>query len=117
MIQFFAELLAQVVPVDVNWKTIAVVYGPMGAMLFWFANWGVSIAREVISELKVLGHRLNGMQRVMLLDLIERDVRSTPKLKSFAEKELERLEREEEVKEMRKQKRQRGFFHRGGDEE
>jgi hypothetical protein len=94
--------IAQALPMEVNWQTLVFAYGPMGVMLWWFANTGARLMREMIGEIRVLGHRINGMQRAMLADVMSRDAGGNRNGQEFAEKELQRIEREEEVEEIRK---------------
>lgn len=59
------HLLAQAVP-ELTLTSALVIYGPMGGMLVWFM---LTVTRSI----KDLAHRIDGMTRAMLVDVISRD--------------------------------------------
>lgn len=48
-------------------------YGPMGIMLAWFALRAETRIDRVIDRLDYLGHKINGMTRAMLAEIISRE--------------------------------------------
>lgn len=95
-------LLAQIT--EVNWSTALFAYGPLGIMcvfLMYLSNKKLdAIATEVVTELRVIGHRMNGITRAMLADVASRETTGGA-LKTLVQTELQKLESEDEVKEMR----------------
>lgn len=84
---------------DLNMTSALIVYGPMGCMLLWFAIRAEKILEklvtkvdtrfdDVIVELRVLGHRIHGMSRAMLADIVSRD--GSPTAKRIAQEMLEK---------------------------
>lgn len=85
---------------SLTWSSALIIYGPMGAMLVWFATRGERLARDVINELGVLGHRINGMTRAMLTDVASRETTGLA-VKALVHDELKKLDDEKEVRELR----------------
>lgn len=54
---------------DLNLTTALVIYGPMGVFCGFFM-WQFP---KMIVEIRSLGHRIDGMTRAMLADIITRD--------------------------------------------
>lgn len=44
-------------------------YGPLGIMCAWLMTRG----EKVFSEIRGLGHRIDGLTRAMLMDMVQRD--------------------------------------------
>lgn len=61
-------------------------YGPMGVILAWFMWRG----EKFICELKVLSHRMDGLTRAQLMDLVNRDS-CGPQTKKVAEEMLAKI--------------------------
>lgn len=114
MIKELVGAIAQAVsPLEVNWQTLLLGYGPIGAILYWFANTGTGLMREMIAEIRIMGHRINGMQRVQLMEMMEREVTQTPGLKDMARREMERLQREDEDAANLRKISKKSIFRRG----
>jgi membrane protein implicated in regulation of membrane protease activity len=67
------------------------IYGPMGIMLIWFAWRAEQKSDKVAEHLNKLGHRIEGMTRAMLADVISRDT-SGPEAKRIAQQMLTKIE-------------------------
>jgi hypothetical protein len=78
------------------------VYGPMGLMLAWFAFMGQRFLEKVVStnekafadlltELRRISHRLSGLERAMLADIISRESTGA-EAKRIAQQMLTRIE-------------------------
>lgn len=83
---------------DVNWLTALFAYGPLGIMCAWLM-WRSegkldALSRDIIAELRVLGHRFNGLTRAMLMDVASRDTTGNA-LKMLAAAELEKIATED----------------------
>lgn len=101
MSHLFAEVLAQGAQVpELTWASAVIIYGPMGGMLVWFALRGERKLAEVVAELRVLGHRINGMTRAMLADVASRETTGHA-LRTLVERDLAKNEEDEEVKAIR----------------
>lgn len=50
-----------------------VVYGPMALMLYWFMWRAERKSEQVLEHLAKLSHRINGITKAMLVDVISRD--------------------------------------------
>lgn len=48
-------------------------YGPLGVITAWFMWRGEKLGNTVVSEIRELSHRIDGMTRAMLADVISRD--------------------------------------------
>lgn len=60
-------------PADANLVGALLTYGPMGIMLVWLM-WRVEERFEKMADrLETLAHRINGMTRAMLADILSRD--------------------------------------------
>lgn len=90
---------------DVNWANALFAYGPLGVMcvfLMYLSNKKLDgIATEIVTELRVLGHRMNGITRAMLAEVASRESTSLA-LKTLVQTELHKLDAEYEVTDMRK---------------
>jgi hypothetical protein len=58
---------------DVNFPSMLVSYGPLGMMCLWFALRAETKIDRVIDRLDYLGHKINGMTRAMLAEIISRE--------------------------------------------
>lgn len=98
-----AEVVSQLP--EVNWTNALFAYGPLGIMcafLMYLSNKKLdSMTTEVVTELRVLGHRINGITRAMLADVAARETTGDA-LKVLVQDELHKLETEYEVADMRK---------------
>lgn len=97
-----AEILAQAE--GINWTGVVAQNGPLGVMCAWLMfrveKKVESVALEVITELHVLGHRINGMTRAMLADVASRETTGNA-IKVLIATEMKKLEEEDDVKELR----------------
>lgn len=66
--EFCLECLAQM-GAEASPATILVAYGPMGVMLGWF----MLRYEKVIGELRRLSHRIEGLSKAMLVDVLSRE--------------------------------------------
>lgn len=67
------------------------VYGPMGIILTWFM-WRYESRNEGLrKDIRVLSHRIDGMSKALLVDVISRDTKGGA-AKKFAEDMLSRME-------------------------
>jgi hypothetical protein len=92
---------------EINWQAAVFAYGPLGVMCAWLMLRSErkfdELGEKIIAELKVLGHRMNGMTRAMLADVASRETTGTA-LKTLVHDELRKLESEEEVRAFRERK-------------
>jgi len=99
-------ILAQVP--EVNWSAALFAYGPLGVMCAWLMLRSErkfdELGDKIITELKVLGHRMNGMTRAMLADVASRETTGTA-LKTLVHDELMKLDAEEEVRAARERRK------------
>lgn len=91
-------LLAQMP--EASWTNALFAYGPMGVMLGWFMVRGERKMDSVVTELRVLGHRINGMTRAMLADVAARETTGAA-LKTLVNSELVKLADEDDVRSLR----------------
>lgn len=61
------QILAQVAATDPAGLLLA--YGPMGVILAWFMLRG----EKLVVEIRGLSHRIDGLTRALLMDLVSRD--------------------------------------------
>jgi hypothetical protein len=61
------QVLAQTVAADPS--SLLLAYGPMGAILAWFMLRG----EKLVGEIRGLSHRIDGLTRALLMDLVSRD--------------------------------------------
>lgn len=80
MIQY---ILAQLI----NDPTPLYTYGPMGIVLAWFMFRGEKLAGEIRS----LAHRIDGLTRAMLMDMVNRDT-CGDQAKRMAQEEIAKIE-------------------------
>lgn len=76
---------------------ILVTYGPMGVVLAWFMIRGEAKLQRVVDRIDVLSHRINGVTRAMLVDVMSRDSSGT-QARKFAQEMLERAEQQDREK-------------------
>ncbi len=97
-----AELVAQLP--DINWASVIAQNGPLGIMCAWLMlrteKKADSLSSEIVAELQVLGHRINGMTRAMLADVASRETTGDA-MRTLVHKEQQNLDAEDEVKEIR----------------
>ena len=84
---------------QLTWTTLVAIYGPMGAMLWWFATRAERIGKDAITELHVLGHRIKGMTLAMWADNISRT--TDENMRAIYTREMGRADDEPEVQEIR----------------
>jgi hypothetical protein len=70
-------------------------YGPLGVMTLWFMLRGEKIANGVISELRDLSHRMDGITRAMLADVLTREG-ANEYAKKFVADQLAKIEARDE---------------------
>jgi len=85
-----STLLAQAADV-IPGPTALYTYGPMGIVLGWFM-WR---AEKIFSKISDLGHRIDGLTKAMLMDLISRD-NIGPHTKQLAREALAKIEARDE---------------------
>lgn len=61
------SLISQVAAVDP--ASLLLTYGPMGIILGWFMIRG----EKLVIEIRGLSHRIDGLTRALLMDLVSRD--------------------------------------------
>ncbi len=61
------QLIAQVAAVEPG--SVLISYGPMGVILGWFMLRG----EKLVVEIRGLSHRIDGLTRALLMDLVSRD--------------------------------------------
>lgn len=97
-----AEVISQMP--EVNWANALFAYGPLGLMCVWLMfrteRKLESLSTDVVTELRILGHRINGMSRALLADVAARDSTGEA-LRTLVNRELQKLEEEPEVRDMR----------------
>jgi hypothetical protein len=97
-----AEIVSQLP--EANWTNALFAYGPLGIMcvfLMYLSNKKLdAISVDVITELRVLGHRMNGITRAMLADVASRE-NTGDALKILVQEELHKLDHEDEVRDIR----------------
>lgn len=79
------EIIAQVASVDPG--SLLLTYGPMGAILAWFMLRG----EKLVGEIRGLSHRIDGLTRALLMDLVNRDS-TGPQTKAAARAEIAKIE-------------------------
>lgn len=72
---------------ELSGSTILFAYGPMGVFCAFFM-W---LSPKMLGEIRNLSHRIDGMTKAMLADLISRD-NSGPHTQKFAREMLAKLE-------------------------
>lgn len=94
-----------------KWKEVLFIYGPMAAMLCWGAWMAHKLLTmvftkidahftEISTELRILGHRLNGMSKALFAEALKNETLS-PAMRNYVERELEKLQNESEVADIR----------------
>jgi hypothetical protein len=89
-------------PPEANLASSLVIYGPMGAMLIWGAYMAQRVLErivtkheaafdELLKELRRVGHRLNGLERALLAQVISNET-TGPEAKRIAQQLLDRSE-------------------------
>ena len=63
------------------------VFGPMGLMLAWFAL----RAEKVFTKLADLAHRIDGLTKALLVDMIEREHTGSA-VKTYAKEQIARID-------------------------
>ncbi len=61
------QIIAQFAAVDPT--SVLLTYGPMGVILMWFMIRG----EKLVVEIRGLSHRIDGLTRALLMDLVSRD--------------------------------------------
>lgn len=102
-----AVIIAQLPGQDSPIATTLVVYGPMGVMLAWFAFRAEQKLDRVVDRLDLLSHRIWGMTKAMLAEVVSREGGS-PAARKIAQ---EMLDRSQEPVEQEQEKRR---FRMGG---
>lgn len=78
---------------EVHWNflfMLLTVYGPMAVGLWWFASRAEGKLEGIGTKIDTLSHRISGMTKAMLMDVISRENASVA-LKSAAQDMLERI--------------------------
>ena len=96
---FFVAVAIAQTP-DLTWGNAIVAYGPMGIVLAWFMIRGETKMADIVTELRVLGHRMNGITKAMLADIASRETTGEA-LRTLVNSELSKLETESEVQAIR----------------
>lgn len=78
-----AQMLSQVAAEN---GSVLLTYGPMGVVLAWFMWRGEKLGGEIRS----LAHRIDGLTRAMLMDMISRD-NVGPATKAQAKAEIAKI--------------------------
>ena len=60
-------------PAAVPFLNALITYGPMGLMLAWVLMRGEKKLDQVVERIDRLAHRINGITKAMLVDVISRD--------------------------------------------
>jgi len=71
--------------------SVLLTYGPLGIILGWFMLRAEQKLEKIPAELRTLGHRLDGLTRALLADVISRDT-GNHKAKEIAQKMLTEIE-------------------------
>lgn len=79
-----------------EYQTVLFAYGPMGVMLAWF----MFRAEAVRMDLKDVAHRVDGLTKALLVDMVERES-SGDAAKRFAREAIAKIDARE-VKDSRK---------------
>ncbi len=66
---------------------VLLTYGPMGALLLWFMFRG----EKLVGEIRGLAHRIDGLTRALLMDMISRDSVGSA-TKAAAQAEIAKIE-------------------------
>lgn len=82
--------IAQAQVPELNMTTALVIYGPMGGMIAWFML-------RAERSLRTLSHRIDGMTRALLVDVISRDTAGVH-AKNSARQMLAEIEAKDEKK-------------------
>ena len=70
-----------------NAAPVLFTYGPMGVILAWFMLRG----EKVVSKIADLSHRVDGLTKAMLVDMIERES-AGPHVKQFARDAIAKID-------------------------
>lgn len=62
-------------------------YGPMGILLLWF----MYRDGKIVPEIRSLSHRIDGLTRALLMDLVSRDT-TGPATRAAAQQEIAKIE-------------------------
>lgn len=66
------DILAQLAQVASEHNALY-TYGPLGIITAWFMLRGEKLGNNVVSEIRDLSHRIDGMTRAMLADVLTRE--------------------------------------------
>lgn len=79
-----AHLIAQATPDGFG---VLINYGPLGVMLAWF----MLRFEKLVVEIRSLSHRLDGLTKALLMDLVSRDS-TGPATRAQAQQEIAKIE-------------------------
>lgn len=80
-------MISQLAQVSAEQGGVLLTYGPMGVVLAWFMWRGEKLSGEIRS----LAHRIDGLTRALLMDLVNRDS-AGPATKAAAQAEITKIE-------------------------
>lgn len=58
---------------EANLTAVLLTYGPLGVVLAWFMLRGEAKLEKVIERLDLLGHKITGVTKAMLVDVLSRE--------------------------------------------
>lgn len=79
---------------DINAPALLFAYGPLGIVCAWMM-WQFP---KMVGEIRNLAHRIDGMTRAMLIDVLSRNGNGNPAAHQAAQEMLAKIEATEEVK-------------------
>lgn len=79
-----ANLIAQAMPENFG---LLLNYGPLGIVLMWF----MLRFEKLVVEIRSLSHRLDGLTKALLMDLVSRDS-TGPATRAQAQQEIAKIE-------------------------
>ena len=84
----FAAMISAIVGQLTENSASLYTYGPMGVVLGWFMWRG----EKLVGEIRSLAHRIDGLTRAMLMDMVNRDT-CGDQAKRMAQEEIAKIER------------------------
>lgn len=72
-----------------------ITYGPMGLMLAWLLMRGERKMEMIVDRLDRLSHRINGITKAMLMDVVSRENHHNEKARELAQRMLGQMESSE----------------------
>ncbi len=83
-------------------ESLLLTYGPLGIILGWFMWRAESKMDKIPAELRTLGHRLDGLTRALLADVISRENTHNPKAREIAQNMLADMDAVRKAEDVRK---------------